>query len=228
MFRLQRRHHGLAATAGQVHVEQHDLGQDRADRGDRRHHIVGLAHDLHVVTEFGPHPGPEQPVVIHDEHPRPGAAHAWLASVTLRGMVRDTSVPSPGALRMAALPPRRDILARTDSASPLRSAGTVPGSNPLPRSRTNTETSAGSTSAKIEMTLAPDHFAALTVASRAAAIIAVRSSFSGQSPTRTTSTATPCCASTSCWISRTPPASVMAWSSMDPGGLPSNSQERSS
>ena len=29
-------------------------------------------------------------------------------------------------------------------------------------------------------------------------------------------------------MSRTPPASVMAWSSMEPGGLPSNSQERSS
>src|SRR6516164_7050086 len=142
-------------------------------------------------------------------------------------MDSDTSVPWSGALRMLAVPPWRAIRARTDSARPLRSAGTAAGSNPLPRSLTNTDTSAGSTSANSETTGAPDHFTALTVASRAAASKAARSSSRAQSPTVTASTATPCWASTSCWICRIPPASVVALS-MDPGGLPSNSHERSS
>ena len=106
-------------------------------------------------------------------------------------MCRDTSVPSPGTLRTVAEPPRRVTRARTDSARPFRSPGTAAGSKPQPRSRTNSETSAGSTSANKDTTWAPDHFAALTVASRAAASTASRLSSSSQSPTVMASTATP-------------------------------------
>ena len=62
-------------------------------------------------------------------------------------------MPSPWTLRTVAEPPRRAIRACTDSASPFRSPGTAAGSNPRPRSRTNSDTSAGSTSAKSETTL---------------------------------------------------------------------------
>ena len=143
-------------------------------------------------------------------------------------MVSDTSVPSPLVLRITAEPPRRAIRPRIDSVTPLRSGGTESGSNPRPRSRTNSDTSSGSTSANTKTTSAPDHFTAFTVASRPAASSARRSSSSSQSPTVTASTATPCWASTSCSISRTPSANVMpSWSS-SPGARPSNSQVRSS
>ena len=100
-------------------------------------------------------------------------------------------VPSPGALVTVAVPPRRVIRPCTDWASPLRSSGTDSGSKPFPRSRTTMDTSAGSTSANSEITPAPDHLAALTVASRAAASRALRFSSRSQSPTVTASTGTP-------------------------------------
>src|ERR1035441_8953022 len=58
--------------------------------------------------------------------------------------------------------------------------------------------------------LAPDHFAALTVASLPAARSALSSSSSGASPTVTASTATPWAASTSRSICSTPADSVAA------------------
>ena len=45
-----------------------------------------------------------------------------------------------------AVPPSRVSRPLTESRSPRRSSGTVSGSNPLPRSRTNTDTRSGSTS----------------------------------------------------------------------------------
>ena len=136
-------------------------------------------------------------------------------------------VPSPSALTTLAVPPRRAIRPCTDSARPFRSPGTAEGSNPFPRSRTTIDTSSGSTSANSEITPAPDHFAAFTVASRAAASRAFRFSSSSQSPTVTASTGTPYRASTSCWICRTPAPNVMS-SSASFGARPSNSQDRSS
>src|ERR1022692_3847069 len=241
---LDRRDDGLPAAAGQVHVEQHHIGQAAGDQRDRGLHVIRLADDLDLVAELGPDPGAEQAMIVNEDDPGPviglwpaavlagraGRVHARLGwrSPAARGIVRDTSVPSPWAVRTVADPPRRVIRACTDSVSPFRSPGTARGSNPRPRSRTNSDTSAGSTSAKIDTTLAPDHFTALTVASRAAASRAARSSSRSQSPTVTASTATPCWASTSRWMSRTPPASVRPASSIEPGARPSNSQERSS
>ena len=191
----------MAAAARQVHVEQDDVREAGGDPVNRGLDVLGLPHHLHLVAELGPDPGPEEGVVIDDEHARfaayrPGTAgngHARLGwrLTARRGMCRDTSVPSPGALRTVAEPPRRRIRAHTDSASPLRSPGTAAGSNPQPRSRTNSDTSAGSASANSDTSLAPDHFAALTVASRAAASTASRSSSSSQSPTVMASTVTP-------------------------------------
>ena len=145
----------------------------------------------------------------------------------LRGIFSVTLVPSPGAVVTVAVPPRRVIRPCTDSARPLRSSGTASGSKPFPRSRTTIDTSPGSTSANSEMTPAPDHLAALTVASPAAASSAVRLSSRSQSPTVTASTGTPYLASTSCWIFRTPAATVSS-SSASSGSRPSNSQDRSS
>src|ERR1022692_1795514 len=241
---LDRRDDGMPAAAGQVHVKQHHIGQAPGDQRDRGLHVIRLADDLDLVAELGPDPGAEQAMIVNEDAPGPviglwpaavlagraGRVHARLGwrSPAARGIVRDTSVPSPWAVRTVADPPRRVIRACTDSVSPFRSPGTARGSNPRPRSRTNSDTSAGSTSAKIDTTLAPDHFTALTVASRAAASRAARSSSRSQSPTVTASTATPCWASTSRWMSRTPPASVRPASSIEPGARPSNSQERSS
>src|SRR5207248_11162150 len=138
------------------------------------------------VAELRPHPGPEQRVVVDDEHAGAGGggAHARPASRSPlpRGIRSVTSVPSPGTLRMLAEPPCLAILPWIDSDTPLRSAGTAAGSNPRPLSRTNSDTSPVSTSANSDTTAAPDHFTALTVASRAAASSARRSSSSGQSP----------------------------------------------
>src|SRR5262249_60224861 len=121
----QRGAPGLTAAAGQVHVEQHDVGPGRGDPVDGRRHVFCLADDLHLVAKLGPDPGPEQAVVVHDEHPRPRlAGHAWLGVVAARGMDSDTSGPSPGALRTLATPPRRAIPGGPHSRLPALAAGT--------------------------------------------------------------------------------------------------------
>src|SRR6266702_4036282 len=130
LFRSDRRNHGLPPATGEVHIEQNHIGEALGDQCDRRFHIVRLSHDLDLVAEFGPDPGAEQAVIVDDEDPRPAAArcghagccHARLGSrcPAARGMVRDTSVPSPSVLRTVAEPPWRAILAWTDSASPFR------------------------------------------------------------------------------------------------------------
>ena len=92
---------------------------------------------------------------------------------------------------MTAEPSSRCIRARIDWAMPWWSPDTADGSKPRPRSRTNTMTTSASTSAYRETCVAPDHLAALTVASRAASSSARSRSVSGQSPTTTTWTVMP-------------------------------------
>ena len=70
-----------------------------------------------LVAELGPDAGPEQPVIIDDDHPGPrgrgraagtgwrGHARLGCRSPAARGIVRETSVPWPGVLRTAADPP---------------------------------------------------------------------------------------------------------------------------
>ena len=70
---LDRLDHGLAAAAGQVHVQQHDVRPQLGDQLDRGLHVVGLAHHLDLAAEFGADPGPEQSVVVDQDDP--GGAH---------------------------------------------------------------------------------------------------------------------------------------------------------
>ena len=59
-----------SAAAGQVHVEQHDVGHGRPYDGDRGGRVVGLADDLDPLAQLGLHAGAEQPVVVHEDDPR--------------------------------------------------------------------------------------------------------------------------------------------------------------
>src|SRR5262249_31268097 len=163
--------------------------------------------------ELGAHAGAEQAMVVDEHHPgRPGGAGRGLVAhrrcpsdgaacaagpAAARGMVSVTFVPSPGADCTIASPPCLPIRPPMQSATPFLWAGTAAGSKPLPRSGTVMLTLSGSTSANTEIPAAPDHLAALTVASRPAASSGLIRSSSGQSPTVTTSTGTPCSASTS-------------------------------
>src|SRR5215472_17586895 len=110
-------------------------------------------------------------MVVYEHHARHGLAHGALR-IARRGIVSDTLVPSPTAVCTATVPPCLLIRPWIDSAIPLRSAGTADGSKPVPRSRTTTSTSCAVASAYSEMTLAPDHLAAFTTASRAASSMA--------------------------------------------------------
>ena len=120
--------HGLATAVGQVHVEQHDIGVELLDQRHRLEHGARLADHLDRRTEPRAHAGTEKIVVVdeHDAAQRP--AHRVTSS--------STSVPSPGAETILAVPPTRSILPRIDSATPRRSAATASGSKPAPRSRT--------------------------------------------------------------------------------------------
>ena len=75
---------GLAAAVGHVHVDEDDVGDPLADELDGRRHLVGLPHHLDLGTELGPHPGPEEPVVVDQEDPQasarcssPGSSAPW-------------------------------------------------------------------------------------------------------------------------------------------------------
>ncbi len=87
---------GLTAAAGEMDIEEDDVGEALADQLDGRCHLVRLADDLDGVPELGPHAGPEDRMVLDEEDPR---------SVAHRGIDSSTSVPSPGADRMVTAPP---------------------------------------------------------------------------------------------------------------------------
>ena len=88
-------------------------------------------------------------VVDHEDARRLRSSAATLGSTS------STSVPSPGAERISAVPPSRVSRPFTESRSPRRSSGTVAGSNPLPRSRTKTDTRSGVTSVYRSAAVAP-------------------------------------------------------------------------
>jgi hypothetical protein len=104
----ERADHVLPASAGQMHVEQHDVGQALGDAVDRGRDVIRLADHIHLGAELGPDPGPEEPVVVHDEDPRPAAARGRRPGhghgrpgcrlPAERGIISDTSVPSPRTL----------------------------------------------------------------------------------------------------------------------------------
>src|SRR5438034_8557636 len=79
---------------------------------DQRHGVgdrCGLADDFHGRLEPGAHAGAKEVVVFHEHDAAQRPAHESFNS---------TSVPSPGAETMRAVPLTRSILPRIDSATP--------------------------------------------------------------------------------------------------------------
>ena len=64
MLLLDRGDHRLAAAAGQVHVEQHHVGEEPPDDVDGGPDVLGLADHFDVAAKFGSNTGAEQPVVV--------------------------------------------------------------------------------------------------------------------------------------------------------------------
>src|SRR5215211_2884531 len=196
-----------AAAVGHLHVEEDDVGLGLHDQLDRLAHGAGVPGDVDQPVELGAHPGPEQSVVV-DQHRAGERAHPPITS--------STSVPSPGRVWIAALPPWRSIRPSTDSRSPRRSAGTASRSKPGPRSRTNTSARPPSTSANTLIAASGANLTALRTASRAAATSASPAASSGRSPTATTSIGTPCASSTSATAASSAPARVASRSRSEP------------
>ncbi len=119
--------------------QQDHVGLGAADALDRRVRVGGGADDGELGPQLGPQPGEEELVVVDQEHPD-GAAGAPRGNAHRpslgRGMVMVTSVPAPGSLAMATVPPWRWMRPRIESAMPWRSGGVASGSKPLPWSRT--------------------------------------------------------------------------------------------
>src|SRR3954468_24217021 len=181
--------HLHAAAVRHVHVEQDDVGRAGLDGVDGRAHGPGLAGDLEQRLELRPHAGAEELVIVDDQHARPG--HPRSSSTI------STSVPDPGELDTRARPPFRSIRPMIDSRRPRRSAGTASGSKPGPRSRTNTWVRRSWLSAYTSTGDPPPNFAALVMASRAAATTASCAWSPSLSPPTTPSTGTPWSSSTS-------------------------------
>ena len=123
--------------------------------------------------------------------PSVGGGACAAGPAAARAIVSVTLVPSPGVDCTVASPPCLLIRPRMDSATPLRSPAPRPGRSPCrgpDRDRDLIRLDLG----EHRDHAAPDHLAAFTVASLAAASSALRCSSSGQSPTVTTSTGTPC------------------------------------
>jgi hypothetical protein len=153
--------HLHAAAARHLDVEQHHVGLELDDAAHRVLDRGGVAEDLDEAVELRAHAGAEQLVVVDDDDGR-RVAH-------VRAIRSSTSVPSPVVEWIAAVPPWRSMRPTIDSRTPRRSAGTAPGSKPGPRSRTNTSSSSSRTSANTDTAAPSPNFAALTIASRAAA-----------------------------------------------------------
>ncbi len=132
---------GQPAAAGQVHVEEHDVGQALADELDGGGRLVGLAHDVDGVPELGLHAGAEHGMVLDQEDawapPDPQRSRRGRSLHPFAPGHEELDLgPSPGAERMTASPPKRATRDSIDWAMPRRSAGTDAGSKPWPRSRT--------------------------------------------------------------------------------------------
>src|SRR5690606_9812747 len=72
--RGQAAHDLPAPAAGQVHVEQDDVGAVGADRGHRLVDVPGLGDDVHRRTDLGAHAGAEHRVVVDEDDATPGGA----------------------------------------------------------------------------------------------------------------------------------------------------------
>ena len=108
--------HRSPTAARHVHVEEHHVRSALEDQLDRGADLVGLTDDVDRVPQLGPDPGPHQGVVVHDEHPQP--RRSGHVDDTGRGRTSSTSVPSPGTLWTATLPPARSIRSTIEWAIP--------------------------------------------------------------------------------------------------------------
>src|SRR5581483_10801323 len=187
-----------AAAPRHVDVDEDDVGPGGGDPGQRLLHVAGRTDDVDPALQLAADPRPHQRMVVHHEDPDTvllplGLVHRGLSSTRTgaRGTDNSTSAPSPGAERTSAVPPWRRTRAEIESATPRRSGGTAAGSNPRPRSRTNSEIRSGSASMYTSTVSTPAWRAALRAASRPAATSARPASSSGASPTRTASSRTP-------------------------------------
>ena len=128
------RDHGLAVAVRQVHVEEDDVGVELADQRDRIGDRRRLADHVDAGIELAPDARAEEAVVLHEHEAAP-----WLHERSCggsSGIRSSTSVPSPGAVRIVAVPPWRATRLSIDSAIPCRSGATALRSKPAPRSRT--------------------------------------------------------------------------------------------
>ncbi len=94
---------GPAAATGEMDVEQNHIRLPLPDQFDGGVDRVGLPDHFDRPTDLGPDPGPEQVVVVDQEHTNP-LAHcrsSWPGT----GIVRRTSVPEPGPLTTSTDPP---------------------------------------------------------------------------------------------------------------------------
>src|SRR5262249_54877618 len=156
-------------------------------------HVARLTDQLepagrHRGRELCPDPAAEHPVIVDEDDPDAGPAHAlfppsgFLAPSGTAGSSSRISVPSPATLFTRAEPPCRSIRPTIASLMPSRSDGTDSGSKPLPRSRTKASTPSGPHSRSTRTGPPPACRAALVTASRTAASNAAVCASIGRSP----------------------------------------------
>src|SRR5690606_16528646 len=165
-----------AAPTGKVYVEQDHLGCGGEHHLHRLGGVGGFTDDgdgVRRLGQFGAHAGAEHRVVVDEDdrdRARPSGPGLFCSGLAHELLLDDSliSVPSPGAERIDASPPRRAIRSMIERRAPFLSSGTASGSNPAPRSRTNSWLPSSPASTKTSMVSPPECLAALTAASRAA------------------------------------------------------------
>src|SRR5262249_44562641 len=128
--------HVQAACSGHDHVEQHHIGPQRPEPGDRARPVRALARHLDVLllVQDEPQALADHVVVVDDEHPDHGRPSCPAGSRTM------IAAPLPGEASTWNSPPSSVTRSRISvSPIPCRSA-TALGSNPRPSSRTSTVT----------------------------------------------------------------------------------------
>src|SRR5215217_1667931 len=129
-----------------MHVKQHHVRLGLQNDGDGSLGIGGLADHGHRTADLSLDTGAKHRMIIDDDHPvRPPLSQRALRVLLIRGIGHlvissRTSVPSPGAERIVAVPPCRAMRSMMLPLTPKRSCATASTSKPLPRSRTNTST----------------------------------------------------------------------------------------
>src|SRR5207253_4860195 len=127
------RDHAFAAAVWEVDVEQHDIRVELADEWHCLGNGARFADDVDRGRDLTAHAGAEQLVIVDEND-------ASLHVDSLCGSRSSTSVPEPRVVTIVAVPPARSSRPSIDSVRPRRSGATAARSNPVPRSRTNTET----------------------------------------------------------------------------------------